>query len=152
MHSEAQQEPKKVPRIAFLGGFGTFNLDFFRQGLKTRLYRETRYSISSTDCAEGQPDRELELARELAALKVNVIVTGNTWTDQGCQTGNPDHSHCTWWSWRSGRERTCRKSGEARGQCYRAVYPFHGFSWEKAGDNLRRVFLKSHRGPSVQQY
>jgi ABC-type uncharacterized transport system substrate-binding protein len=78
--TEAQQEPKKVPRIAFLGGFGTFNLDFFRQGLEKLGYIEGQNIHIEYRFAEGQPDRELELARELAALKVDVIVTGNTST------------------------------------------------------------------------
>jgi putative ABC transport system substrate-binding protein len=78
--AEAQQEPKKVPRIAFLGGFGTFNLDFFRQGLEKLGYIEGQNIHIEYRFAEGQPDRELELARELAALKVDVIVTGNTST------------------------------------------------------------------------
>jgi ABC-type uncharacterized transport system substrate-binding protein len=78
--TEAQQEPKKVPRIAFLGGFGTFNLDFFRQGLEKLGYIEGQNIHIEYRFAEGQPDRELELARELATLKVDVIVTGNTST------------------------------------------------------------------------
>src|ERR671923_1743822 len=76
--TEAQHEPKKVPRIAFLGGFGTFNLDYFRQGLVKLGYIEGQNIHIEYRFAEGQPDRELELARELASLKVDVIVTGNT--------------------------------------------------------------------------
>jgi putative ABC transport system substrate-binding protein len=78
--TEAQHEPKKVPRIAFLGGFGTFNLDSFRQGLEKLGYIEGQNIHIEYRFAEGQPDRELELARELATLKVDVIVTGNSST------------------------------------------------------------------------
>src|SRR5262245_45949761 len=73
---EAQQ-PKKVPRIAFLGGFG-INIDSFRQGLEKLGYIEGRNIHIEYRFAKGQPERELELARELATLKVDVIVTGST--------------------------------------------------------------------------
>jgi putative tryptophan/tyrosine transport system substrate-binding protein len=74
--AEAQHEPKKVPRIAFLGGFGV-NIDSFRQGLEKLGYIEGQNIHIEYRFAEGQPDRELELARELATLKVDVIVTGS---------------------------------------------------------------------------
>ena len=75
--AEAQHEPKKVPWIAFLGGYG-INIDSFRQGLEKLGYIEGQNIHIEYRFAEGQPDRELELARELATLKVDVIVTGNT--------------------------------------------------------------------------
>jgi putative ABC transport system substrate-binding protein len=75
--AEAQHEPKKVPRIAFLAGYG-INIDSFRQGLEKLGYIEGQNIHIEYRFAEGQPDRELELARELATLKVDVIVTGNT--------------------------------------------------------------------------
>jgi putative ABC transport system substrate-binding protein len=74
--AEAQHEPKKVPRIAFLAGFGT-DTDNLRQGLEKLGYIEGQNIHIEYRFAEGQPDRELELARELATLKVGVIVTGN---------------------------------------------------------------------------
>ena len=75
--AEAQHEPKKVPRIAFLAGYG-MDTDTLRQGLEKLGYIEGQNIHIEYRFAEGQPDRELELARELATLKVNVIVTGNT--------------------------------------------------------------------------
>jgi putative tryptophan/tyrosine transport system substrate-binding protein len=75
--AEAQHEPKKVPRIAFLAGYGT-DTDNLRQGLEKLGYIEGQNIHIEYRFAEGQPDREIELARELAALKVDVIVTGNT--------------------------------------------------------------------------
>jgi len=74
--AEAQQL-KKAPRIAFLGGFGT-NIDSFRQGLEKLGYIEGQNIHIEYRFAKGQPERELELARELATLKVDVIVTGST--------------------------------------------------------------------------
>src|SRR6266498_2130671 len=74
--AEAQHEPKKVPRIAFLAGYGR-DIDSFRQGLEKLGYIEGQNIHIEYRFAEGQPDRELELARELATLKVDVIVTAS---------------------------------------------------------------------------
>src|SRR5215471_12513721 len=75
-HLAEAQQPKKVPRIAFLGGFG-INIDSFRQGLEKLGYIEGQNIHIEYRFAEGQPERELELARELATLKVDVIVTSS---------------------------------------------------------------------------
>jgi putative ABC transport system substrate-binding protein len=75
--AEAQQEPKKVPRIGFLAGYG-MDIDIFRQGLEKLGYIDGQNIHIEYRFAEGQPDRELELARELATLKVDVIVTSST--------------------------------------------------------------------------
>ena len=88
-HNRGTAGAEKVPRIAFLGGFGTFNLDFFRQGLEKFGYIEGQNIHIEYRFAEGQPDRELELARELAALKVDVIVTGNTSTAKAAKQATP---------------------------------------------------------------
>jgi len=72
---EAQQT-KKVPRIAFLAGYG-ISIDPFRQGLEELGYVEGQNIHIEYRFAEGQPDRELELARELVSLKVDVIVTSS---------------------------------------------------------------------------
>jgi putative tryptophan/tyrosine transport system substrate-binding protein len=71
------QEPKKVPRIAFLAGYG-IGIDSFRQGLEELGYIEGQNIHIDYRFAEGQPDRELELARELVRLKVDVIVTAGS--------------------------------------------------------------------------
>ena len=57
---------------------GHWTLDILRQGLEKLGYIEGQNIHIEYRFAEGQPDRELELARELATLKVDVIVTGNT--------------------------------------------------------------------------
>jgi putative tryptophan/tyrosine transport system substrate-binding protein len=75
--AEAQHEPKKVPRIGFLAGFG-MSIDSFRQGLEELGHIEGQNIYIEYRFAEGQPDRELELARELVKLKVDVIVTSST--------------------------------------------------------------------------
>src|SRR5262245_64003449 len=81
--AEAQQA-KKVPRIAFLAGYG-IDIDSFRQGLEKLGYIEGQNIHIEYRFAKGQPDRELELARELATLKVDVIVTGNTSTTRAAK-------------------------------------------------------------------
>src|SRR5262245_26619584 len=73
--AEAQQ-PKKVPRIAFLAGYG-IDIDSFRQGLEKLGYIEGQNIHIEYRFAKGQPERELELARKLATLKIDVIVTGS---------------------------------------------------------------------------
>src|SRR5919108_2910567 len=76
MHLAEAQQPKKVPRIAFLAGYG-IGINFFRQGLEELGYIEGQNIHIDYRFAEGQPDRELELARELVRLNVDVIVTAS---------------------------------------------------------------------------
>src|SRR5215471_9929129 len=83
-HLAEAQQLKKAPRIAFLGGFGT-NIDSFRQGLEKLGYIEGQNIHIEYRFAKAQPERELELAKELATLKIDVIVTGNTSTTRAAK-------------------------------------------------------------------
>jgi putative ABC transport system substrate-binding protein len=77
--AEAQQ-PKKVPRIAFLGGASpapiSYRIEAFREGLRELGYVEGKNIFIEYRYAEGKLDRLPALAAELVGLKVAVIVTG----------------------------------------------------------------------------
>jgi putative ABC transport system substrate-binding protein len=74
------QQPAKVPRIGYLGGGSPSSyparIEAFRQGLRELGYVEEKNIVVEYRYAEGQADRERDLAAELARLKVDVIVTG----------------------------------------------------------------------------
>jgi putative tryptophan/tyrosine transport system substrate-binding protein len=76
--AEAQQ-PKKVPRIGFLGAASATSqasrLDAFRQGLRDLGYVEGKSIIIEYRDAEGKFERLPKLAAELVGLKVDIIVT-----------------------------------------------------------------------------
>jgi len=76
--AEAQQ-PKKVPRIGFLGAASpsanAARIEAFRQGLRELGYVEGKNIVIEWRHAEGKFDRLSELAAELVRLKVDVIVT-----------------------------------------------------------------------------
>src|SRR5437867_32543 len=78
--AEAQQ-PKKVPRIGFLGptSLSTIpaRIDAFRQGLRDLGYVEGKNIVIEWRFAEGKLDRLSELAAELVRLKVDIIVTSS---------------------------------------------------------------------------
>jgi putative ABC transport system substrate-binding protein len=77
--TEAQQ-PRKVPRIGWLGGASASalasRLDAFRQGLRELGYVEGKNIVIELRAAEAKPDLLPALAAELVSLKVDVIVTG----------------------------------------------------------------------------
>src|SRR5215813_10604046 len=79
--AEAQQ-PKKVPRIAFLGGASSSSyavrIDAFRQGLNELGYTEGNNIVIEYRYAEGKLDRLPALAKELVGLKPDVIVAATT--------------------------------------------------------------------------
>ena len=81
LSAEAQQ-PKKVPRIGFLGAASasalTGQLDAFRQGLRELGYIEEKNIVVEYRYADGKVDRVAELATELVGLNVDVIVTYQT--------------------------------------------------------------------------
>jgi hypothetical protein len=66
--AEAQQ-PKKIPRIGFLGSGSSSTQKFlannFRQGLRELGYMRDRISPSSTEYADGKEERFADLAAEL---------------------------------------------------------------------------------------
>ena len=76
--AEAQQ-PKKVPRIGFLGASSASvlaaRIEAFRQGLRDLGYVEGKNIVIEWRSAEGKLDRLPALAAELVHLKVDVIVT-----------------------------------------------------------------------------
>jgi putative ABC transport system substrate-binding protein len=78
--AEAQQQPKKIPRIGYLGAASLFaipkRIEAFRQGLRERGYVEGKNIVIEYRWAEGKLDRLPALAAELVRLKVDVIVTG----------------------------------------------------------------------------
>src|SRR5215510_9158771 len=75
---EAQQ-PKKVPRIAFLSSTSpstiSARVEAFRHGLRELGYVEGKNIVIEYRYAEGKLDRLPALAAELVHLKVDVIVS-----------------------------------------------------------------------------
>jgi putative tryptophan/tyrosine transport system substrate-binding protein len=79
IHLAEAQQPKKVPRIGFLG-FTSLSaiaarIEAFQQGLHEFGYVEGKNIVVEYRSAEGELDRLPELAAELVRLKVEVIVT-----------------------------------------------------------------------------
>jgi putative tryptophan/tyrosine transport system substrate-binding protein len=79
LHLAQAQQPKKVPRIGFLG-FTSLSaiaarIEAFQQGLREFGYVEGKSIVVEYRSAEGELDRLPELAAELVRLKVEVIVT-----------------------------------------------------------------------------
>jgi ABC-type uncharacterized transport system substrate-binding protein len=72
--AEAQQ-PKKVPRIGFLGTVAKERIDAFRQGLRDLGWVEGQNITIDYRSEASQRDRLPDLAAELVRLKVDVIVT-----------------------------------------------------------------------------
>ena len=74
------QQPKKVPRIGFLGATSSSTiagrLEAFRHGLRELGYVEGKNIVIEYRWAEGKFDRLPDLAGELVRLNVDVIVTG----------------------------------------------------------------------------
>ena len=77
--SFAQQQPAKVARIGWLGTASASGyvreLDAIRAGLRELGYVEGRNIVIEYRWAEGNADRLKEMAAELVALKVDVIIT-----------------------------------------------------------------------------
>jgi putative tryptophan/tyrosine transport system substrate-binding protein len=77
--AEAQQ-PKKIPRIAYLTAAPlpalTNRLDAFRQGLRELGYVEGKDILIEWRSADGKVDNLPALAAELVQLKVDIIITG----------------------------------------------------------------------------
>jgi putative tryptophan/tyrosine transport system substrate-binding protein len=78
-HLAKAQQPKKVPRIGYLGATSlSASLDrteAFRQGLRELGYVEGKNIVIEWRYAEGKLDRLPALAAELVRLKVDIIVT-----------------------------------------------------------------------------
>jgi ABC-type uncharacterized transport system substrate-binding protein len=73
------QQPKKVPRIGYLGGISPSvnadRIEAFRQGLRELGYVEGKNIVIEWRHHEGNIDRLPALAAELARLKVDIIIT-----------------------------------------------------------------------------
>ncbi|HET8563281.1 MAG TPA: ABC transporter substrate-binding protein [Candidatus Binatia bacterium] len=73
------QQPKKVPRIGWLGGASASavagRLDAFRHGLRELGYVEGKNLVIELRSAEAKVDQLPALTAELVRLKVDVIVT-----------------------------------------------------------------------------
>lgn len=80
--SAGAQQPKKVPRIGYLGAApSSANLarvQAFRQGLRELGYVEGKNIVIEYRYADGKRDRLPSLASELVRLKVDVIVSGGS--------------------------------------------------------------------------
>jgi putative ABC transport system substrate-binding protein len=76
--SEAQQT-KKIPRIGYLAATKTGAIaartEAFRKGLRELGYAEGKNIVVDYRYADGNPDRERELAAELVRQNMDVIVT-----------------------------------------------------------------------------
>jgi putative ABC transport system substrate-binding protein len=73
------QQPKKVPRIGWLGAARTSSsrIEAFRQGLHELGYAEGKNIVIEYRYAEGKLDRLPAFAADLVRLKVDVIVAGS---------------------------------------------------------------------------
>jgi ABC-type uncharacterized transport system substrate-binding protein len=80
IHLAEAQQPKKVPRIGYLGAtsrsINSAPIEAFRQGLSELGYVEGKNIVIEYRYAEGQVDRLPTLASELVRLKVDVVLTG----------------------------------------------------------------------------
>jgi putative tryptophan/tyrosine transport system substrate-binding protein len=79
VHTVDAQQPAKVPRIAYLSSRSPSSaVDPFLQGLGDLGYRDGHNIVIEYRYADGKESRLLELAAELARLKVDVIVAAST--------------------------------------------------------------------------
>jgi putative ABC transport system substrate-binding protein len=80
IHLAEAQQPKKVPRIGYLGATSRSTnparIEAFRQGLSELGYVEGKNIVIEYRFAEGKLDRFPALASELVRLKVDVVLTG----------------------------------------------------------------------------
>ena len=79
-HLTQAQQPRKMARIGYLSAGDpvsrAYRVEAFRQGLKELGYIEGRNIIIEYRFAEAKSDRLPELARDLVALKVDIIFAG----------------------------------------------------------------------------
>jgi putative ABC transport system substrate-binding protein len=82
--AEAQQ-PKKIPRIGYMGGTISSGSEAFRQGLRDHGWKEGQNILVEYRWAEAKTERFPEIAAELVRLKVDLIVVGSTPGAQAAQ-------------------------------------------------------------------
>src|SRR5512138_3945908 len=76
IHPAGAQQPKKIPRIGYLGlSTNSSRADAFRQGLRQLGYAEGKDFVIEYRSADGKVDRLNELAAELVRLKVDAIIS-----------------------------------------------------------------------------
>jgi putative tryptophan/tyrosine transport system substrate-binding protein len=82
---------ERIPRIGLLRTNAPPDpfVEAFRDGMRTLGYEEGRNVIYEMRWAEGKPHRLPALARELAALAVDVIVTGGETAIHAAQNAAP---------------------------------------------------------------
>src|SRR5215510_4424501 len=82
VHPAEAQQPKKIPRIGYLGqgapSPNSPNLEAFREGLRQLGYVEGQNIIIEYRYAESRTERFPELAADLVRLKVDIIVATGT--------------------------------------------------------------------------
>jgi putative tryptophan/tyrosine transport system substrate-binding protein len=79
--SAQAQQPKNVPRLGYVSGFGNPNtpgprIEAFRQGLRDLEYIEEKNILVEYRYYEGKTDLAPSLIAELVQLKVDVLVFG----------------------------------------------------------------------------
>jgi ABC-type uncharacterized transport system substrate-binding protein len=78
----AHAQPRATPRIGFLGAGGPAadspQIEAFRRGLRDLGWVEGQSVVLEYRWAEGHPERLAALARDLVALKVDVIMTAGS--------------------------------------------------------------------------
>jgi putative tryptophan/tyrosine transport system substrate-binding protein len=82
IHLAEAQQPSKIPKIGFLvvpsRSFFANRIESFQQGFHSLGYVDGKNIVIEYRYAEGKLDRLPDLAKELVAVKVDVIVTTNT--------------------------------------------------------------------------
>ena len=82
VHLAEAQQPRKVPTIGVLFASSpsprSSRIEAFRNGLRELGYVEGRDIFIEYRYAEGNPERLPQLAAQLVAMKVDVIVTGGS--------------------------------------------------------------------------
>jgi len=95
--AEAQQ-PKKIPRIGFLGvvpaSAAGGRIEAFRQGLRELGYVEGENIVIEYRHAEGKLERMPALAAELVRLKVDVIVAAGPTSTRPAKEATVTIPHC----------------------------------------------------------
>jgi putative ABC transport system substrate-binding protein len=81
--AHAQQQPTKIPRIGIIDDAPIW--DYFRQGLRDLGYVEGQNIIIEYRASQGEPDRLLQAATELAGLPVDVLVAFGSTTARAAQ-------------------------------------------------------------------
>ena len=92
--SAQAQQPKKVPRIGYLGrSRSSAVVEAFQQGLRDLGYIEGQNITIEYRSTEGMAERLPNLAAELVQLKVDIIVVGGSSSDSSCEECYQNNPH-----------------------------------------------------------